>query len=53
MHQGNTHIGCDVTECKHHAQSNNNCTLNHIEVKKHKPNATCPECTDCASFEMK
>ena len=46
----NNSIGCNVTECKHHAKSQNLCTLNHIEVVKHKEPATCPECTDCGSF---
>ncbi len=47
----NSSIGCNVTECKHHAKSINQCTLTHIEVTKHKNPATCSECTDCGSFE--
>jgi hypothetical protein len=49
----NNSIGCNVTECRHHAGAVNQCSLNHIEVVKHKNPATCPECTDCQSFEKK
>lgn len=49
----NNNIGCNVTECRHHAGTVNQCSLNHIEVVKHKTPATCPECTDCQSFEKK
>lgn len=51
MNQGNHNIGCSVTECRYHAKTMNNCTLTHIEVTKHKSEATCPECTDCSNFE--
>ncbi|MCT4593639.1 MAG: DUF1540 domain-containing protein [Anaeromicrobium sp.] len=46
----NSSIGCNVTECKHHAGNTNLCTLDHIEVIKHAQKADCPECTDCGSF---
>ncbi len=46
----NNSISCTVTECKYHAKGQNYCTLNHINVVKHEPCATCPECTDCGSF---
>lgn len=49
--RGNNSIGCNVTECRHHAKSMPQCTLNHIEVVKHEATATCKECTDCGSFE--
>lgn len=47
----NNSIGCNVTECKHHAKNAQQCTLNHIEVVKHGPTATTKESTDCGSFE--
>lgn len=53
MMNQNNNIGCTVTECKHHAQNSNYCTLNKIEVTKHTNQANCPECTDCSSFECK
>ena len=49
----NSNIGCNVNECKYHAENQPLCTLNHIEVVKHKTPVTCAECTDCASFEQR
>ena len=46
----NNSIGCNVTECVHHAKKVDECTLQHIEVIRHNTPATCPECTDCGSF---
>lgn len=50
----NKHIGCSVTECKHHAKSEPYCTLDHINVVKSDSmtNSTAQSqcCTDCASF---
>ncbi|WP_110942879.1 DUF1540 domain-containing protein [Inediibacterium massiliense] len=49
--KANNSIGCNVTECKYHAKSVPQCSLDHIEVVKHETNATTVECTDCGSFE--
>lgn len=49
----NSNIGCTVNECKHHCLEDNHCTLNKIEIVKNTSNASCVECTDCASFEKK
>lgn len=52
MHNGhNDSIGCNVGECKYHAQGENYCTLEHIQVTKHGGSADSVECTDCASFQ--
>ncbi len=47
----NNSIGCNVSECKYHAKNINQCTLDHIEVIKHKSPAVTTENTDCGSFE--
>lgn len=49
----NPSIKCSVQECKHHACSENYCTLTSIEVGTHESNPTVPECTDCKSFVLK
>lgn len=49
----NPSIKCTVDECKYHAQTENYCSLNDIQVGKHENRATTPECTDCNSFELK
>ena len=54
MNQTANHcISCVVNECRFHAENENYCTLDHIQVSKHEPHANVPECTDCASFEEK
>lgn len=47
----NKSIGCNVTECRHHAKNESYCSLGRIIVVKHTGLATSPECTDCGSFE--
>lgn len=49
----NESIGCTINNCKHHAQSENYCTLDKIMVGTHESNPTKKECTDCDSFECK
>lgn len=49
--QVNNSIGCIVTECQFHADSQNYCTLDHIDVVKHEQSAKTVECTDCGSFK--
>lgn len=51
MANGNSSIGCNVTECRHHAKTAQQCSLNHIEVVKHGDAAVTKESTDCGSFE--
>ena len=52
MPRGNKAIGCNVSECKHHAKTVPQCSLEHIEVTKqgNTPVKTM-QATDCASFE--
>ena len=47
----NHSIGCVVNECRYHAENENYCTLEHIQVSKHEAHANAKECTDCSSFE--
>ena len=49
----NPSIQCSVQQCKHHACSENYCTLNSITVGTHEANPTVVECTDCQSFVLK
>lgn len=49
----NSSIKCSVQQCKHHASSENYCTLSAIQVGTHEPNPKVPECTDCLSFVLK
>lgn len=52
MKDCNSSIKCSVNECKYHANSENYCTLNEIEVGKHELKADSKKCTDCNSFEL-
>lgn len=49
----NESIKCTVDQCKHHAKSENYCSLNSILVGTHENNPTQDQCTDCKSFEVK
>lgn len=49
----NPSIKCSVQQCKNHANSENYCTLNAIEVGTHEPDPKVTECTDCLSFVVK
>lgn len=53
MTNKNEAIGCTVNNCTHHAQTENYCTLNKIQVGTHEANPTKVECTDCESFVNK
>ena len=47
----NSSIGCIVKECQYHCKDDNYCTLDKIEVVKHKSQANSVEETDCGSFK--
>ena len=51
--QKNSSIKCSVQQCKHHACSENYCTLDAIQVGTHEANPTVVECKDCQSFVLK
>ncbi len=51
--KANKSIGCTVSQCRHHCNVSNNCTLDKIEVGTHESNPTKVECTDCESFMPK
>ncbi|SKA96422.1 protein of unknown function [Caloramator quimbayensis] len=53
MNQINKSIGCNVTECKYHAQNEPYCSLDRIDVTHHEEPARTKESTDCHSFEPK
>lgn len=46
-------IECTITNCSHHAQNMDYCTLEKIKVGTHEANPTVKECTDCESFKNK
>lgn len=49
----NLSIACSVNECKHHANSENYCTLDKINVAKCDCNTRKCEDTECGSFQAK
>lgn len=49
----NQSIKCSVTQCKHHCDAKDYCSLNCIQVGTHECNPTQEQCTDCMSFEKK
>ena len=49
----NQSIGCSVSQCKYHSNSQEYCTLSKIMVGTHESNPSKVECTDCNSFELK
>ena len=51
--KANNSIECTVTQCKHHCESENYCSLNKIMVGTHEANPTMCQCTDCMSFDAK
>lgn len=51
--KANHSIGCSVTQCKYHCESENYCSLEAIQVGTHEQNPTQSKCTDCESFEVK
>lgn len=53
MNNTNQSIGCTVRDCKYHAQSQQNCTLDKIQVINHHDPAVTKESTDCGSFESR
>jgi len=48
----NNSIKCSVTNCAHHCNGQNYCTLNEIKVGCCEPNATKCASTECASFQL-
>ena len=53
MHNINKSIGCTVTQCKFHNDSENYCSLNQIKVVNHKMKAKKGKGSDCGSYEPK
>lgn len=51
--QNNMSIACSVKECKHHASSDNYCTLDKIHVGKCDCDTCSCEDTECGSFQAK
>lgn len=49
----NPSIKCSVQQCQYHANTEDYCTLNAIQVGTHEANPTQVECTDCKSFVLK
>ncbi|XMB66727.1 DUF1540 domain-containing protein [Mycoplasmatota bacterium zrk1] len=53
MTNGNQSIKCVVSECTHHANTNQLCTLTSISVGKSDSNVNNSECTECSTFRLK
>ncbi|MBQ5597277.1 MAG: DUF1540 domain-containing protein [Clostridia bacterium] len=53
MNKANKCIHCTVSNCKHHCQSEDYCSLDSIMVGTHECNPTMEQCTDCKSFDLK
>ena len=51
--KANDSIKCTVSQCAHHCQSENYCSLDTITVGTHEKNPTDEQCTDCQSFSVK
>ena len=51
--RANQCIECTVTQCRHHCDEANYCTLDKILVGTHEANPTMDQCTDCKSFARK
>ena len=46
-------IQCTVSQCKHHCESENYCSLEKIQIGTHETDPTVKQCTDCMSFHRK
>ena len=53
MNDINPSIGCTVTNCKYHSDTEQYCALQKIQVGTHESNPSKVECTDCQSFSKK
>lgn len=53
MMQKNNSISCSVNECAHHANGENYCTLDKINVTKCSSKSCCCADTECDSFKSK
>ncbi len=51
--KANESIKCSVTQCQHHCNTKDYCSLSNIKVGTHEANPTVCECTDCESFKLK
>lgn len=49
----NKAIACSVSQCQHHCDAENYCSLSQIQIGSHEANPTVEQCTDCMSFEKK
>ena len=46
-------IECTVSQCAHHCDKENYCSLDRILVGTHEACPTVDQCTDCKSFRMR
>ena len=51
--KANKSIECTVSQCAHHCDLENYCSLNEISVGTHETDPTAKQCTDCMSFDRK
>jgi hypothetical protein len=52
-YNANKCIACTVQQCAYHCDTENYCSLEHIQVGTHEMNPTDEQCTDCKSFRRK
>ena len=53
MTKANKCIECTVSQCAHHCNAENYCSLDKIMIGTHEMNPTVDQCTDCMSFQKK
>ena len=46
----NESIACSVSQCQHHDDTKNYCSLDRVTIGTHEANPTQTECVDCESF---
>ncbi|GAB1475879.1 hypothetical protein MASR2M70_07110 [Bacillota bacterium] len=49
----NHSIQCSVSQCAHHAGSDNYCALSQVRIGSDEPNPKDTKSTDCESFKAK
>lgn len=53
MDKANRSIRCTVDTCANHAQSEEYCALEHVQIGTHEANPSVCQCVDCESFVAK
>ena len=51
--KANKSIACSVTQCRHHCEWEDYCSLDRVQIGCHECSPTVDQCTDCLSFARK